>query len=249
MYWGKNRLKAHLVMAAILLAGTSAAAADILVVRSTGPSAKAYPPGKSLAADARITLKANDTLVLLDGKGTRTLRGPGTFTPSGPARASQTSALAALTSGSQPRRARIGAVRSVGIGEPRAPTIWHVDVSKSGTLCIVDPANVMLWRSDATKPVAMTITRTDNGATQELDWQAGQAVAAWPSGLTIDTGADYKLSWAGASTPTTIHFKTLGAAPGGLEDVASSFIQNGCQDQLNLLIETVRAPDDTPPAG
>src|SRR4051794_30738387 len=64
---------------ASLLAAASAAAADILVVRSTGPSSASYPPGKRLPDNARLTLQAADQLMLLDGRGTRMVRGPGTF--------------------------------------------------------------------------------------------------------------------------------------------------------------------------
>ncbi|MFP5456875.1 MAG: hypothetical protein ACLGHK_15450 [Alphaproteobacteria bacterium] len=96
----------------VMLAGTAAAAP--LVVRSSGPSAKAYPAGKALADNAKLTLKAGDTIVLLDGKGTRTLSGPGTFSASAStvAAASTGTTLNALVSGGGEKRARIGAVRS-----------------------------------------------------------------------------------------------------------------------------------------
>ena len=71
---------------AALLASTSAAAA-VLVVRSSGPSAAAYPPGKALPDTHMLKLKASDTVVLLDSRGTRTLRGPGSFSVSGKRRA------------------------------------------------------------------------------------------------------------------------------------------------------------------
>ena len=41
--------------------------AEVLVVRATGPSAKKFPAGKALADNARITLAANDSIVVLDG--------------------------------------------------------------------------------------------------------------------------------------------------------------------------------------
>ena len=59
---------------AALLASTSTAAA-VLVVRSSGPSAAVYPPGKALPDDHMLKLKATDTVVLLDSRGTRTLNG------------------------------------------------------------------------------------------------------------------------------------------------------------------------------
>ena len=79
----------YLAAALIAAAGSSAALADVLVVRASGPSAKAYPAGKTIADNARIALQAGDSLVLLDSRGTRVLRGPGSFTPNGPAQASR----------------------------------------------------------------------------------------------------------------------------------------------------------------
>src|SRR3546814_19321418 len=118
--WVPNKGKvARLAAALLIVSSAAAAAAEVLVVRASGPSAKSYPAGRKLADDARITLQANDSLVLLDNRGTRTLRGPGIFTPSGPAQANSRSAPPSVATGST-RRARLGAVRRVR-GGPAAP--------------------------------------------------------------------------------------------------------------------------------
>ena len=127
--------------------------ADILVVRSVGPSAKLYPLGKRLPDSTRITLKASDQLTLLDGRGTRELRGPGTFTA-----ASASSAPAQLAAASADgRRARIGAVRGIETGPLRPPTIWHVDVAKGGNACVSPPNKVALWRADPAVPLVFDL--------------------------------------------------------------------------------------------
>ena len=67
----------------IALAGTAVAAeAAVLVVRSSGPSAKAFPAGRALPENQSIILRGNDVVILLDSRGTRTLRGPGTYSTS-----------------------------------------------------------------------------------------------------------------------------------------------------------------------
>ena len=249
MFWHQSKLKTrHLALAAILLSGAAAASADILVVRSTGPSAKSYPPGKSLKDDIRINLQANDAVVVLDGRGTRTLRGPGSYTPGGPVQASSRSSLTGLTS-TTPRRARIGAVRGMA-GIARTPSIWHIDVAKSSTVCLADPANVQLWRADATQPVTITVAGGRDNRSHDALWAAGQSTIAWPAEVAIADGTDYRLSWPGAAAPTMLRFRTLPAKPVGLEDMASSLIQNGCEAQLDTLIETVKLPEEeTPTAG
>ncbi|WP_431869453.1 hypothetical protein [Allosphingosinicella sp.] len=212
------------------------------MVRASGPSAKSYPAGRKLADDARITLQANDSLVLLDNRGTRTLRGPGIFTPSGPAQANSRSALASVATGST-RRARIGAVRSVGGATAAQPgSIWHVDIAKSSNVCLSDPAHVTLWRSDATKPVILTVTRPSDGATRTVEWASGEPTVSWPSDLAIADGAKYRLSWEGASAPTDVTFQTLAAEPTEPEAMASTLIQNDCDAQLNVLIQALQLP-------
>ena len=80
MYWLRNRTTVPRILLAATLAMTTAAApTKVLIVRSAGPSAKSYPPGRSLPENARITLAMGDTLTLLGSAGTLTLRGPGKF--------------------------------------------------------------------------------------------------------------------------------------------------------------------------
>ncbi len=247
MFWGQNSFKArHLALALLFGTTATAAAADILVVRSTGPSAKMYPPGKSIPEAGRLALKAGDMLVVLDGRGTRTIRGPGNFAAGAAQPAGQPMQTAANTT----RRARIGAVRGTGTVStpPRPGTLWQIDVSKSSNICLADPRNVTLWRADATKPVTLTVAR-EGGASQTVSWPAGETTLAWPTSVGIADGAQYNLSWQGASAPTRLKFKTLPKQPAGLEDMASSLITNQCNAQLDLLIETVKLPEEQTPAG
>jgi len=233
--------------ASFALALTSTAIAAPLVVRSAGPSAKAYPAGKAIPDDAKIVLKANDTVVLLDGRGTRTLTGPGTFsaTASAVAAATTGSTLAALVNSGGERRARIGAVRSVsGVDKTggRNPNVWFVDLTRSANMCIADPASVTVWRHDDAAPAAVTVTRVSDGAKATLDLAAGQSRGSWPAALPVTDGSQYKLSWAGAKAPTMLKFVVVKANSAGLEDMAQSLIKAGCTAQLDLLIETVSLP-------
>lgn len=218
---------------AALLAATAAApvAANVLVVRSSGPSASAYPAGRALPDNARIQLRAGDTLVLLGSGGTRTFRGPIT-----------TAANAAVQAGTQTaqasdgRRVRVGAVRSAGILPVSPSTIWQVDVTQSGNMCLADTSNVMLWRPDASQSTTLAI-RGPNGA-QNVTWAAGHATVAWPAALPIADGADYQFTTPGVAVPAHIRVKTLASEPGDVQGVAQALIANGCQEQLDLLIET-----------
>src|SRR3546814_9567401 len=67
----------------------TAAAAQSMVVRSTGPSAAKYPTGARLKSSDKLTLVAGDRIVLMQSGKTRTLSGPGTFGATGTVQASQ----------------------------------------------------------------------------------------------------------------------------------------------------------------
>lgn len=239
MSWDRNKL-GRAAFAALLATAAASAAANVLVVRSAGPSARSYPAGRSLPDNARITLQAGDTLVILGGTGTRTFRGPGTFSPSAAVRAGPQTLAS-----NDGRRARIGAVRNAGI-VPRSPTIWHVDVSQSGTICLAGTSNVMLWRPDASVPTTLTIT-APGGRPRNVPWAAGQATLAWPSGMTIASGGTYSFGQSGVAVPAQITFRTLATEPTDLQAVAAALIANGCQEQLDVLVET--QPDLSAPAG
>ncbi|HEY5721782.1 MAG TPA: hypothetical protein VIT45_05620 [Allosphingosinicella sp.] len=243
MSWGPSKAPFRALFAACLLASASAALADILVVRSTGPSAKSFPPGKRIAEGSKVVLRANDSIDLLDGRGTRTLRGPGTFVAG--AAAGRVAGAAPVTQ----RRARIGAVRSVGGGELRPPSIWHVDVSKASTYCVADVNKVTLWRSDSTGPTTLSIVRAAGGQSTKVNWEAGSTTVAWPSSLPITDNSEFRLSTAGASAPTSIRFRILREPERGLENMASFLLTNQCSAQLDMFIEMVRLPDEAPPAG
>lgn len=242
MSWVASKASlSRVALAALLAAGAASAAADVIVVRSSGPSAKSYPPGRSLPDSARIVLRPGDSLVVLDRSGTRAFRGPGSFSPGGAVQAQTRSA-----DSSSGRRARIGAVRTAGL-DPQGPTtIWHIDVTQSGTICLANTSDVMLWRPDSAAAAAVTIT-APGGESQSLQWPAGQATIAWPTALGIAHNGEYRFRQAGVAVPTTIRFKLLASEPADLQAVAAALIENECQEQLDLLVET--APGQDAPTG
>jgi len=223
--WGPNsRFLRRALVAAALLSTAGTAAANVLVVRSTNPS---YRAGQSLPDNARITLRAGEQVMVLANGGTRTFRGPGTFAPN--------SQVAAATVNNGGRIARVGAVRNAGI-VPSGPTIWHVDVTQSGTFCLASARNVMLWRPDASAPVRFTVAGP--GGPRTLNWGANEPTAAWPAGAPVADGATYTFSQPGVAVPVTITFRVLSSEPRDVEGVAQALIANGCQGQLDVLVES-----------
>jgi hypothetical protein len=213
---------------AALLVSTSATAA-VLVVRSSGPSAAAYPPGKALPDTHKLNLKASDTVVLLDSRGTRTLRGPGSFSVS----ASAAPTVAGNTAGTSARRVRLGAVRGAG-----TRSVWQADLSQSGNVCVANPSELTLYRSDAGNAADVTLTDA-NGKSVKVHFEPNQWDAAWPTALPVTSGA--KINVSGLSAPATLTLRVLSPVPSGLEGMAQSLIRADCQAQLDVLINTFSA--------
>jgi hypothetical protein len=257
MFWIKKTMKSALICATLLgglAAGT--ASAEPRVVKSGGPSAARFPAGKKLGAMGKIVLKPGDVLTLLDAQGTRTLRGPGTFSVSGAASADSgvTTGLTALLSTSQSRRARTGAVRGVPGAESgkgrSSPNLWYVDIGRSATMCVPDLAAVQLWRPDRAKPITVKLTNAASGATAVVPFDKNQTVVPWPTAsLPAVDGASYSISWTGLSKPASVKLLRMTKPVDGIEGAGAALLAQGCQAQLDLLIETVALPDPAPIGG
>ena len=177
--------------AAVAIAiGSTASLASVVVVRSLGPSAKSYPPGKTLPEDAKITLQGGDILTVLGPSSAQTLRGPGNFD-------AKQVALASAAG----QRGRFGALRAAEVAHN--PSIWDLDASQGGKVCVADTSKVQLWRPDSETEATVQI-RTPDGKSQELSWAAGKALTAWPAAMPIrmTTSGDIAPSLAFPRTPS-----------------------------------------------
>lgn len=221
------------VSLSVALAG--AAIAGPVVVRSTGPSARAYPAGRQLPDTAQVALKAGDSIVLLDSRGTRTLTGPGNFPAvAAGSRVSTTQMAARILANQSSSERRGGAVRGGGgvATAQRSPNLWYVDVSKGGTVCVADANALRIWRmSGATETEVKIGAASGRGS---VTMPQGATVADWPKTLPVTDGAEYSVAL-GSAAPNKIRFATVPVAA-TLEDMAAQLIAKGCNTQLDLLI-------------
>lgn len=215
--------------AVIALAVSSASVATVLVVRAAGPSAKLYPRGKALPDSAKIQLQPGDSVMLLKPDGTRTLRGPGTFS------LASTGGAANATN----RRARFSALRSGGVHLNPSP--WNLDVTQSGKLCVVTADKLNLWRPDAESAIQLTVR--GGGGEQTIDWPAGKDTVAWPASLPVTSGAEYQLSQPESGDTARVTFVTVSNPPSDAVGTAQTLIANGCENQLDVLVEASPAAD------
>jgi hypothetical protein len=219
MLWGA-------AIAAVL--GSTSAIANVVVVKSLGPSAKAYPPGRTLPETAKISLLGGDVLTVIGPSSAQTLRGPGNFD-------AKQVALASAAG----QRGRFGALRAIDLAHN--PSIWDVDVNSGGKVCVSQAGKPQLWRSDSEAPITVQI-RSADGKSQELTWAAGKALAPWPAALPIKSGAEYSVEWPDGGDASKLDVITIASPPNDLVGAAQVLLENGCQKQLDLLVESASRP-------
>lgn len=215
MLWG--------AAAVVFALGSTAAIANVVVVKSLGPSAKSYPPGKTLPASAKIALQGGDVVTVLGPGAAKTMRGPGNF---------DTASVNMASAAGQ--RGRFAALRAAEVAHN--PSIWDIDVAQGGKFCVTNAAKLQLWRSDSEADTAITI-RTADGKSQELSWAAGKALTAWPAAMPVKSGASYQLEWTDTGEKSNVDVVLISAPPTDLVGAAQVLIENGCQKQLDLLVE------------
>jgi len=239
-FWNSKLVAGAAAMALALPAVAEAA----IVVASSGPSASAYPVGKKLDDAGTITLRAGDTLTVLDVKGTRVLRGAGTFPVAAAAGTPAKGAtFAVLTMQRSAQRVRTGAVRTgVGGDAPASPNLWFIDVTKPGKRCLVAGQPVRLWRLDTAASGTFTVAPASGGAAASITFAPGSGVAPWDTvKLPVTDGGRYTLS-ANGKPLGTVETALLPTAPADAESAAAALIARGCTAQVDLLAKTMGQP-------
>lgn len=243
----KYRLPALALAAAALIAAPAflvaePAAAGPLVVRANGPSAASFKPGQRLP-DAPLVLKAGDVVTVLDRIGTRNFSGPGSFDFGAASRAAAPVAFTELLTQKAERRARIGAVRGFTLpgGPPAPPGIWAIDASTSGTVCVLDPSKMALWRPETAAAATLKLTRSGDGKTADISFGPGQSVANWPVALVAASGDRFAIS--GVASGSTLIVRQIATRPEALDALGAAFMENGCQSQFDRLAAATSRPN------
>ena len=229
----KHRLAA-LALAGAALALPTAAMAGV-VVKSTGPSATRYPVGSKVDDNATITLKAGDVITVLTANGTRVIKGAGTFRI-GDRPQVAADRFASLTRKRAATRVRTGAVRGETEGNPTNPSLWYVDVTRSGTVCLYDLATVRLWRPGAPDTITYRMFHRENGTAVDVTFDETVTVAALdPARLPIVEGAPYTITGPDNATSAQVSFVLLEGDFEAPDALGEALLAKGCTVQLELL--------------
>lgn len=206
-----------------------------VVVSVSGPSARTYPVGKKIAPTDRIVLQSGDTLTVLDEKGTRVLRGAGSYTLASQAGEDRSNAFALLTRQRSAARVRTGAVRDTTLGPITRPNLWYVDVRQAGPMCIADTSEVRLWRPATAGEQLYAIGVGGAKVTSKANFGDGDMITVWDlAQAPVTDGATYVIA-GGDGKPSEITFRVLDTVPADAEALAAKLIDLGCTAQLDVL--------------
>ncbi len=235
----KARLGA-LALAGAALALPAAAMAGV-VVKSTGPSATKYPVGTKLDDNTTIALKPGDVVTVLTAEGTRVIKGAGTFRV-GDRPQVAADRFATLTRKRAATRVRTGAVRGE-TGEPVTnPSLWYVDVTRPGTICLYDLATVRLWRPASKGTLTYRINALGSKTNAEVTFDDAVTVAALdPARLPVTEKGRYSIFAADGSSSVKINFVLIGNDITAPDALAEALIAKGCTVQLETLASTLEA--------
>ncbi|KRA81327.1 hypothetical protein ASD76_12180 [Altererythrobacter sp. Root672] len=208
-----------------------------VVVASSGPSASSFPVGKKIGDSEKIVLRAGDALTVLDGKGTRVLRGAGTFSLDQQAGPNKSGTFAVLTERRSAQRMRTGAVRGDEVtGQVQPPNLWYVDLAKPGKVCLAETDRVRIWRNTTDGEASYTLSPAGGGKSETINFGDGDMLTPWDTaGLPVTAGQVYRIADARGNAVGELSFAILNPVAEEPEALAQQLIENGCTRQLELL--------------
>lgn len=235
-----KRAARALALAGVALALPVTAMAGV-VVKSTGPSATKYPIGTKLDDNASISLKPGDVVTVLTAQGTRVIRGAGTFRV-GDRPQVAADRFASLTRKRAATRVRTGAVRGAADEAATNPSLWYIDVTRPGTMCLYDLATVRLWRPARDGVLTYRISPTGSSTYSEVTFDDTVTVATLdPARLPVTEGGRYTIAAADGSSTTDVNFVLLAEDFVTPDTLAEALIAKGCTVQLEVLAASLEA--------
>jgi hypothetical protein len=237
------RLSGLTLLVAALAAPATAAAG--VVVKSSGPSASRFPVGTKLDDSATITLREGDVVTVLTAQGTRVIRGAGPHRVGDRPQVAN-ERFAALTRKRAASRVRTGAVRGETDEPVSNPSLWYVDVTRSGTICLYDLATVRLWRPGTAGTSTYRIADDARQTHVEVTFDDTVMIAALdPARLPISEGATYQVSGPDGAPSAQLGFVLLGQDYETPDALAEALISKGCSVQLEALANSLEAAAQT----
>ncbi|MEM7689648.1 MAG: hypothetical protein AAF291_11570 [Pseudomonadota bacterium] len=223
------------------LVGAGAVLAEpAIIVKS---SADDYKVGSKIDDEDTITLASGERVSVLTKRGSRTMRGPGTFVVGADPKSNR-NRFANLKRRGAAKRSGTGGVRSAAtaaVAALQSPKVFYADVGRSGRLCLTNTQDVSLWRAFSDRPATYVVSGPDLDAPVTVSFEADVSVAP-PEGATLALmdGGTYTITGGSAGpgpamTIATVTIVDLGQDYPTADGLAQALFGNGCTAQFNVL--------------
>ena len=221
-------------MLAFSLFAGAAEAAQYVVVEARGVNLKV---GAIVDPTKPLVLKQGQHLTLISDSGqTIKLDGPYEKAPVAAQGVQLAAAFGALASNNNGRLGEIGTTRAA--GKVNLPEPWLLDAVHSGSECLREGDQPVLWRPAADKPVDLVVMPADRSWKAEAKWPAGQSELAMKSEMGVHGDASYFMVVNGNETPVSI--ATVPKSLANAQMRAAWMLQKGCTPQAEALMRASR---------
>jgi hypothetical protein len=176
----------------VLLSPQIAKAADFVIAEARGIALRV---GQTVDSAKPLALRAGQHVTLITPAGaTLKLDGPYDKPPDADQAkgVSVREVIAAMLN--QRRSQPEGRVPTRGIGAAILPEPWVLDASRTGTVCLREGTQAVLWRPDSTTAASLTVAPADRSWKIDMNWAAGENRMTLPAQVPLRTGANYVVS-------------------------------------------------------
>lgn len=240
-------LRGLCALAALMLPHFDVAAAELVVIGSTGPGL--FSTGDIVDGKKIIRVPGGESVTLMDKDGkVITVRGPYAGAiggPEGPDDMSVIKLVSALFNEhpTQP----LGAFRGAPGTDLTDP--WVIDVSTPSDKCIRAKDAAMLWQPGFGKANDLTLAHVAAGRSVKVTWPAGASTVRWPQEIPLEQGARYEAKLKHQIEPNrfVLHIADESLSEGS--GLIAWMVRAGCYPQAQMLLGTLPADKIIDPSG
>ena len=235
-----DNLVKHLLLRSLALASTFfciSALADYVVLES---NSEQFPPGQLVVDPALLDIPTGTQLLLMSQQG-QTLSLDGSATGTVTAERTDTELklmLANLVDHTRDEHVSLGGTRG-GIdtsGDPAAP-LWKLNPNISGIQCVIDGGSLLVYRSDTTTDLELTVSQPGTEVAGILKWLKGQHETRWPQEVSVVDGERYVIKRAGWMESSVVQLQSIPAAIANQQAAAVAWLAaNKCVAQAEKLL-------------
>jgi hypothetical protein len=232
-----QRCSAVLMSLAFVIGPCAAAsAADLVVIEARRVALKV---GQTVDSAKPIALKEGEHLTLISPTGaTIKLDGPYNKAPDADqARAVPiANTLALLVAQRQARVGEVGTTR--GLAVATLPEPWVLDTSRTGTVCLREGTDAVLWRPDPQRDLELIVAPTDRSWRAQTHWSAGNDRVVIKAPAMIHGDATYLVTLNGTQSAITVENVPASLANDPMR--AAWLAGKGCEAQAEALLRNAK---------